>query len=81
MVFLRPIETFLNTHVKKLLLFLSDDSRRKCLGEKGKEYAKDKWSANVLAKKVVKFYKSAITRKSSLVRYLDTRTGNIKGAI
>jgi len=66
---------------EKVSTLLSDESRRKALGEKGKEYAKDKWSANVLAKKVVKFYKSAITRKSSLVRYLDTRTGNIKGAI
>ena len=66
---------------EKVSTLLSDDSRRKALGEKGKEYAKDKWSANVLAKKVVKFYKSAITRKSSLVRYLDTRTENIKEAI
>ena len=63
----------------KVSLLLSDPIRRKRLGEKGRDYAKDKWGADVLAKKVLKFYKNAITQKSSLSRYLDPNVGNIKG--
>jgi hypothetical protein len=48
------------------------------IGEKGRQYAQEKWGAGVLAKKVTKFYKSTINQKSSLSRYMDTRISNAK---
>jgi len=64
----------------KVSILLSDASKRKMIGEKGRRYAQEKWGADVLAKKVAKFYKSAINQKSSLSRYMDTRIGNVKGS-
>jgi hypothetical protein len=49
------------------------------IGERGRQYAQEKWGAGVLAKKVAKFYKSTINQKSSLSRYMETRVGNAKG--
>ena len=63
----------------KVSALLSDAPKRQMIGEKGRQYAKEKWGAGVLAKKVAKFYKSTINQKSSLSRYMDTRTGNAKG--
>jgi 1,2-diacylglycerol 3-alpha-glucosyltransferase len=63
----------------KVSALLSDESKRKIIGAKGRQYAQEKWGANVLAKKICKFYKNAITQKSSLVRYMDTRVRNAKG--
>jgi 1,2-diacylglycerol 3-alpha-glucosyltransferase len=62
----------------KVSVLLSDAPKRQIIGEKGRQYAKEKWGAGVLAKKVAKFYKSTINQKSSLSRYLDTRIGNAK---
>jgi glycosyltransferase involved in cell wall biosynthesis len=64
----------------KVSVLLSDESKRKIIGAKGRQYAQEKWGANVLAKKISKFYKNAITQKSSLVRYMDTRVHNAKGS-
>jgi hypothetical protein len=58
---------------------LSDASKRQMIGERGRQYAQEKWGAGVLAKKVAKFYKNTINQKSSLSRYMDTRIGNAKG--
>jgi hypothetical protein len=60
-------------------VLLSDARKRQMIGERGRQYAKEKWGAGVLAKKVAKFYKSTINQKSSLSRYMDTRIGNAKG--
>lgn len=68
------IEDFAN----KVSILLSDDSKRKAIGEKGRIYAQEKWGASVLAKKVAKFYKTTIAHQSSLSRYMDTRIGNAK---
>ena len=62
----------------KVSILLSDTPKRQMIGEKGRQYAQDKWGAGVLAKKVAKFYKSTINQKSSLSRYMDTRIGNAK---
>ena len=63
----------------KVSVLLSDESKRKAIGEKGKQYAQEKWGANVLAKKISKFYKNTVTQKTSLTRYMDTRVRNAKG--
>ena len=63
----------------KVSVLLSDESKRKIIGAKGRQYAQEKWGANVLAKKISKFYKNAMTQKSSLARYMDTRVRNAKG--
>jgi glycosyltransferase involved in cell wall biosynthesis len=68
----------INDFADKVSILLSDDPKRQMIGEKGRQYAKEKWGAGVLAKKVAKFYKGAINQKSSLSRYLDTRIGNAK---
>jgi glycosyltransferase involved in cell wall biosynthesis len=62
----------------KVSILLSDAPKRQMIGEKGRQYAQEKWGAGVLAKKVAKFYKSTINQKSSLSRYMDTRIGNAK---
>jgi 1,2-diacylglycerol 3-alpha-glucosyltransferase len=68
----------INDFADKVSVLLSDGPKRQIIGEKGRQYALEKWGAGVLAKKVAKFYKSAINQKSSLSRYLDTRIGNAK---
>ena len=65
----------------KVSTLLSDPQKRKSIGEKGRQYAKDKWGANVLAKKIAKFYKTIITQKTSIARYTNTRIGNTKSAV
>ncbi len=62
----------------KVSILLSDAPKRQMIGEKGRQYAQEKWGASVLAKKVAKFYKSTINQKSSLSRYMDTRIRNAK---
>jgi len=62
----------------KVSILLSYAPKRQMIGEKGRQYAQEKWGAGVLAKKVAKFYKSTINQKSSLSRYMDTRIGNAK---
>jgi glycosyltransferase involved in cell wall biosynthesis len=68
----------INDFADKVSALLSDAPKRQMIGEKGRQYAKEKWGAGVLAKKVAKFYKSTINQKSSLSRYMDTRIGNAK---
>ncbi len=68
----------INDFADKVSVLLSDAPKRQIIGEKGRQYAKEKWGAGVLAKKVAKFYKSTINQKSSLSRYMDTRIGNAK---
>jgi 1,2-diacylglycerol 3-alpha-glucosyltransferase len=68
----------INDFADKVSVLLSDAPKRQIIGEKGRQYAKEKWGAGVLAKKVAKFYKSTVNQKSSLSRYLDTRIGNAK---
>ncbi|CAM8365293.1 glycosyltransferase [Candidatus Methylopumilus planktonicus] len=68
----------INDFADKVSVLLSDARKRQMIGEKGRQYAQEKWGAGVLAKKVAKFYKSTINQKSSLSRYLDTRIGNAK---
>jgi 1,2-diacylglycerol 3-alpha-glucosyltransferase len=68
----------INDFADKVSVLLSDAPKRLMIGEKGRQYAKEKWGAGVLAKKVAKFYKSTINQKSSLSRYMDTRIGNAK---
>jgi glycosyltransferase involved in cell wall biosynthesis len=68
----------INDFADKVSALLSDASKRQMIGEKGRQYAQEKWGAGVLAKKVAKFYKSTINQKSSLSRYMDTRIGNAK---
>ncbi|CAM8419285.1 RfaG Glycosyltransferase [Candidatus Methylopumilus universalis] len=68
----------INDFADKVSILLSDDPKRQMIGEKGRQYAKEKWGAGVLAKKVAKFYKSTVNQKSSLSRYMDTRIGNAK---
>ena len=68
----------INDFADKVSALLSDASKRQMIGEKGRQYAKEKWGAGVLAKKVAKFYKSTINQKSSLSRYMDTRISNAK---
>jgi glycosyltransferase involved in cell wall biosynthesis len=63
----------------KVSVLLSDATKRQMIGERGRQYAQEKWGAGVLAKKVAKFYKSTINQKSSLTRYMETRIGNAKG--
>jgi 1,2-diacylglycerol 3-alpha-glucosyltransferase len=63
----------------KVSILLSDARKRQMIGERGRQYAQEKWGAGVLAKKVAKFYKSTINQKSSLTRYMETRIGNAKG--
>ena len=63
----------------KVNILLSDARKRQMIGERGRQYAQEKWGAGVLAKKVAKFYKSTINQKSSLTRYMETRIGNAKG--
>ena len=63
----------------KVSILLSDARKRQMIGERGRQYAQEKWGAGVLAKKVAKFYKSTINQKSSLSRYMETRIGNAKG--
>jgi 1,2-diacylglycerol 3-alpha-glucosyltransferase len=63
----------------KVSILLSDARKRQIIGERGRQYAQEKWGAGVLAKKVAKFYKSTINQKSSLSRYMETRVGNAKG--
>jgi glycosyltransferase involved in cell wall biosynthesis len=65
----------------KVSVLLSDPLKRENIGEKGRQYAKEKWGADVLAKKVAKFYKSIIAQKTSLTRYTNTRVSNAKGTI
>ena len=68
----------INDFADKVSVLLSDDPKRQMIGEKGRQYAQEKWGAGVLAKKVAKFYKSTINQKSSLSRYMDTRISNAK---
>ncbi len=68
----------INDFADKVSVLLSDAPKRQMIGEKGRQYAQEKWGAGVLAKKVAKFYKSAINQKSSLSRYMDTRISNAK---
>ena len=68
----------INDFADKVSVLLSDAPKRQMIGEKGRQYAKEKWGAGVLAKKVAKFYKSTINQKSSLSRYMDTRISNAK---
>ncbi|QDC46313.1 glycosyltransferase family 4 protein [Candidatus Methylopumilus universalis] len=68
----------INDFADKVSVLLSDAPKRQMIGEKGKQYAQEKWGAGVLAKKVAKFYKSTINQKSSLSRYMDTRISNAK---
>ena len=68
----------INDVADKVSVLLSDAPKRQMIGEKGRQYAQEKWGAGVLAKKVAKFYKSTINQKSSLSRYMDTRIGNAK---
>jgi 1,2-diacylglycerol 3-alpha-glucosyltransferase len=68
----------INDFADKVSVLLSDASKRQMIGEKGRQYAQEKWGAGVLAKKVAKFYKSTTNQKSSLSRYMDTRIGNAK---
>ncbi|QDD01900.1 glycosyltransferase family 4 protein [Candidatus Methylopumilus planktonicus] len=68
----------INDFADKVSVLLSDAPKRQMIGEKGRQYAQEKWGAGVLAKKVAKFYKSTINQKSSLVRYMDTRIGKAK---
>jgi glycosyltransferase involved in cell wall biosynthesis len=68
----------INDFADKVSALLSDATKRQMIGEKGRQYAQEKWGAGVLAKKVAKFYKSTINQKSSLSRYMDTRIGNAK---
>ena len=63
----------------KVSVLLSDATKCQMIGERGRQYAQEKWGAGVLAKKVAKFYKSTINQKSSLTRYMETRIGNAKG--
>jgi hypothetical protein len=62
-------------------ILLSDPLKRKSVGEKGRQYAEEKWGASVLAKKVAKFYKNTIAQKTSLTRYTNTRIGNAKSTV
>jgi glycosyltransferase involved in cell wall biosynthesis len=68
----------INDFADKVSALLSDAPKRQMIGEKGRQYAQEKWTAGILAKKVAKFYKSAINQKSSLSRYMDTRIGKAK---
>jgi len=68
----------INDFADKVSVPLSDAPKRQMIGEKGKQYAQEKWGAGVLAKKVAKFYKSTINQKPSLSRYMDTRISNAK---
>lgn len=68
----------INDFADKVSVLLSDAPKRQMIGEKGRQYAQEKWGAGILAKKVAKFYKSTINQKSSLSRYMDTRIGNAK---
>ena len=68
----------INDFADKVSILLSDTPKRQMIGEKGRQYAQEKWTAGILAKKVAKFYKSAINQKSSLSRYMDTRIGKAK---
>jgi glycosyltransferase involved in cell wall biosynthesis len=63
----------------KVSVLLADETKRQMIGERGRQYAQEKWGAGVLAKKVAKFYKCSINQKSSLSRYMETRIGNAKG--
>ncbi len=62
----------------KVSVLLSDPTKRQMIGERGRQYAQERWGAGTLAKKVFKFYKNTINQKSSLSRYMDTRIGNAK---
>ena len=68
----------INDFADKVSVLLSDAPKRQMIGEKGRQYAQEKWGVGVLAKKVAKFYKSTINQKSSLSRYMDTRISNAK---
>ena len=68
----------INDFADKVSVLLSDAPKRQMIGDKGRQYAQEKWGAGVLAKKVAKFYKSTINQKSSLSRYMDTRISNAK---
>ena len=68
----------INDFADKVSALLSDAPKRQMIGEKGRQYAQEKWGAGILAKKVAKFYKSTINQKSSLSRYMDTRFGKAK---
>jgi glycosyltransferase involved in cell wall biosynthesis len=68
----------INDFADKASILLSDAPKRQMIGDKGRQYAQEKWGAGVLAKKVAKFYKSTTNQKSSLSRYMDTRIGNAK---
>ena len=68
----------INDFADKVSALLSDAPKRQMIGEKGRQYAQEKWTAGILAKKVAKFYKSTINQKSSLSRYMDTRIGKAK---
>jgi glycosyltransferase involved in cell wall biosynthesis len=68
----------INDFADKVSILLSDAPKRQIIGEKGRQYAQEKWTAGILAKKVAKFYKGAINQKSSLSRYMDTRIGKAK---
>jgi 1,2-diacylglycerol 3-alpha-glucosyltransferase len=68
----------INDFADKVSALLSDAPKRQMIGEKGRQYAQEKWGVGVLAKKVAKFYKSTINQKSSLSRYMDTRISNAK---
>jgi glycosyltransferase involved in cell wall biosynthesis len=62
-------------------MLLSDPSKRESIGKKGRQYAEEKWGADVLAKKVAKFYKHVITQKTSLTSYTNTRIGSAKSTV
>ena len=71
----------INDFADKVSILLSDAPKRQMIGKKGRQYAQEKWTAGILAKKVAKFYKGAINQKSSLSRYMDTRIGKAKETI
>jgi glycosyltransferase involved in cell wall biosynthesis len=71
----------INDFADKVSILLSDPLKRESVGEKGRQYAEDKWGANVLAKKVAKFYKNTIAQNTSLARYTNTRIGNAKSTV
>ena len=68
----------INDFADKVSALLSDAPKRQMIGQKGRQYAQEKWTAGILAKKAAKFYKSTINQKSSLSRYMDTRIGKAK---
>ena len=61
----------------KVSILLSDSSKRKFIGEKGRSYAKEKWGAAVLTKKIVKFYKDIKIQKEYSSNTFDIKAERI----